>query len=470
MFIIDHVLSPCLNEQLGRNSDGHSKIFGFAKDGFPIYGPFQTSSTYAKSCWALRDYNSQSTGCASGGRTCVLNDPFDPTQGVSAASPHGPSFTATITTPSGTTFQAKNGVFFEDYYYDKSCKTSEAINLDQYNGHAHGNYPYHYHLTMSASGRAAAFPYAVGPKFYGCLSQLTPNSQCSKRVKSNYGAVSVGGTSTCGISTMKPSTECMDSVYSLYQPTLAPAPTPRPTAQVAPIVQFTSKITLDEVPATELDSSSKKALINATATVMEVRSDDVSITSQKSTQVGGFKSIAIKLMAPTSYTIEVVVDVSLNTVDYGNANPNTLLESKTNKLQTAARTGALTTEINNAATIFGSNILQNINVIDLGITTFSIVTPPSSNSDSDELSGGAIAGIVIAVIIVVILIATGIYYYVLWQRTFGPQSPQKVNTDEPIDVPPAEATEVDEKGASAPVAVEVEAEQQVVQVDNAQAV
>jgi hypothetical protein len=162
MFVIDHMVSECLAKQLGRkygaDAGGHSNIFGFAKDGFPIYGPFQSNS-YARSCWKTRNYGSETTGCPTGRRSCVLVDPFDPSQGVTTLASEGPSFSATITNPYGGTFTTINGVFFEDYYFDSACKALGGVYLDEYNGHAHGTYPYHYHLTLDS------FPYAVGPKF-----------------------------------------------------------------------------------------------------------------------------------------------------------------------------------------------------------------------------------------------------------------------------------------------------------------
>jgi YHYH protein len=56
-----HSWSPCLAAKLGDPSpktgtagsgtDGHSPIYGWAADGYPIYGPWQASGQLAQSCW-----------------------------------------------------------------------------------------------------------------------------------------------------------------------------------------------------------------------------------------------------------------------------------------------------------------------------------------------------------------------------------------------------------------------------------
>jgi hypothetical protein len=36
-----HFYSPCLAEQAGDNFTGHSPLYAFAFDSYPIYGPYQ---------------------------------------------------------------------------------------------------------------------------------------------------------------------------------------------------------------------------------------------------------------------------------------------------------------------------------------------------------------------------------------------------------------------------------------------
>ena len=68
--VVDHSYSPCLAVQLNDVGTGHSPIYGFAKDGFPIFGPYQKVSVLARSCWATRDYSDAMQGCADGKRSC----------------------------------------------------------------------------------------------------------------------------------------------------------------------------------------------------------------------------------------------------------------------------------------------------------------------------------------------------------------------------------------------------------------
>ena len=67
--------------QLNDDGSAHSPVHGFANDGYPIYGPYQDADTLAVSCWVERDYSDPIVGCEGGDRTCILNDPWDYTQG-----------------------------------------------------------------------------------------------------------------------------------------------------------------------------------------------------------------------------------------------------------------------------------------------------------------------------------------------------------------------------------------------------
>jgi len=146
----------------------HSAIFGFAADGYPVYGPYhdKSNNTLATSCWKVRDYTSgTNTGCSDSARSCTMVDAYDPSQGTTSVTA-GPGFTDKYSSLSGNEFTATNGSFFEDYYYDASCSTQGGQYLDQYNGHEHDELGYHYHLTIDSDG-TATFPYTFGPKYKG---------------------------------------------------------------------------------------------------------------------------------------------------------------------------------------------------------------------------------------------------------------------------------------------------------------
>lgn len=181
---------------LGDTGTGHSPIYGFASDSYPIYGPYQAANTLAKPCWKKRDYASTSTtGCSDGTRSCLLVNNLDPTQGVTAASSSGPNTTTTVKTQSSNTVSSASGIYFEDYYYDSSCGAQGGEYLNEYNGHDHDNLGFHYHTTLDSSKRPV-FPYIVGPKFYGCVRGGT----CSTTLSVGQGSSGTTVSSACGTS------------------------------------------------------------------------------------------------------------------------------------------------------------------------------------------------------------------------------------------------------------------------------
>lgn len=170
-----HFYSSCWEAVTEEDSAStHSAIFGFSADGYPVYGPYhdKSSGTLATSCWKVRDYSHNTdTGCSDNTRSCVMVDPYDPTQGTKMVNA-GPDFSEHYTSLSGNDFIATNGSFFEDYYYDASCSAQENQYLDQYNGHDHDDLGYHYHLTIDSNG-TATFPYTFGPKYKGNVPEGT---------------------------------------------------------------------------------------------------------------------------------------------------------------------------------------------------------------------------------------------------------------------------------------------------------
>lgn len=160
-----HYLPDCLAEQLGDGGDGHSPIYGWMADGYPVYGPWNASGEAAQSCWRPRDYSADSeTGCGEeGARTCFLTDQADPSQGTVPAGSSGPNVDDVITSLSGNQFVAQSGVYYEDYYFDSECAEAGGPNLDQHNGHDHDDLGYHYHITST-------FPYTAGPEYRGALA------------------------------------------------------------------------------------------------------------------------------------------------------------------------------------------------------------------------------------------------------------------------------------------------------------
>ncbi len=179
-----HSNPVCLADQLGDVGDGHSMIYGFAADGYPIYGPWHDTGVLAQSCWKARDYDdpNSATGCGvAGERSCLLVDQYDIILGTVPAESNGPSTSEIVSSMSGNEFVTTSGYYFEDYYYDASCTAQGIEYLDEHNGHDHDGLGYHYHVSVEqlADGTLRdVFPFYVGPAYAGVL-QDNALAQCS---------------------------------------------------------------------------------------------------------------------------------------------------------------------------------------------------------------------------------------------------------------------------------------------------
>jgi hypothetical protein len=169
-----HSFSWCLADLVGDDGSAHSPVFGFAADGYALYGPYESAGVLALSGWQTRDYGAseEKGGCGTPGeRTCVLVDEYDVSKGVDASVPRGPDVGAEVTTQSRNPVTADDGYYYEDWYY--AGTPSGGAQLDEHNGHDTGDgRGYHYHLTVVGDGPrnfTERFPYSVGPRFFGEL-------------------------------------------------------------------------------------------------------------------------------------------------------------------------------------------------------------------------------------------------------------------------------------------------------------
>lgn len=177
-----HVYTRCLADLVGDDGSGHSPIFGFSADGYPLYGPYESDMTLAVSGWETRDYGADTDegGCGTEGeRSCILVDTYDVSKGVTQVL-NGPDIDEEVTTLSGNLLVASDGYYFEDYYF--AHHTVEGTRLDEYNGHdTDDGRGYHYHITLTQTEEGKlipAFPYTIGPRFKGELASNSI-SQCS---------------------------------------------------------------------------------------------------------------------------------------------------------------------------------------------------------------------------------------------------------------------------------------------------
>ena len=203
------------------HSDGHSKIIGFAADGYPIYGPFGYLDPSNPNSGAIRMVSSyqsstgganrpgpqqvtllantisgsnltvsttfglnpgmrvtQNTGGLTSGSMWIINNGLGTAVGPAqfTGGTNQVQLNSNVTLYEGTvlTFEYLPGAFIEDYTYLRNSGT-----LDQYNGRycktpdfPNGTYAY---FATQDSTNSPVFPYFVGQAFYGSLN-INPNT------------------------------------------------------------------------------------------------------------------------------------------------------------------------------------------------------------------------------------------------------------------------------------------------------
>lgn len=174
-----HSYNACLKQQLGDEGKGHSPIYGYAGDGYPIHGPYHSKDVLAKSCWKKRDYSANSaTGCGSEGqRTCKFIDEENISLGVENVTA-GPATSDIINFFTAGDGPAVSGIYYEDYYYDPQCTAQGEEYLDEHSGHDHDGLGYHYHTSVDEN-LSPVFPLVNGPDYYGSLN--SSSFQCFRR-------------------------------------------------------------------------------------------------------------------------------------------------------------------------------------------------------------------------------------------------------------------------------------------------
>ncbi len=172
-----HYYTQCLADIVGDEGNGHSPVYGYADDGYPIYGPWYADGVLAVSSWVVRDYSDALVGCSDGQRSCVMADEFDPGKGTVPASTAGYDLgyeKDIVPLFRNGAIVVNAGAYYEDMYWDASLAAQGGKYLDEHNGHDHDGLGYHYHITVTQNGDGSlkpAFPYIIGPTFYG----TTPN-------------------------------------------------------------------------------------------------------------------------------------------------------------------------------------------------------------------------------------------------------------------------------------------------------
>jgi hypothetical protein len=139
----------------------HSPILGWAFDGYPVYGPYGYSTATSSSSGVRRMVSSYALRTDNTTTRTSLPAWAQAYQGITTltSSQYGPSVSSTYPL----------GRYVEDYAY-----TAGSGDLDQYNGRFcvtpdFPNGTYAYFVTIDATGKPA-FPYYLGPQFYGTVS------------------------------------------------------------------------------------------------------------------------------------------------------------------------------------------------------------------------------------------------------------------------------------------------------------
>ena len=141
-----------LISQLGGDSTHFSPLLGYAFDGFPIYGPYAYANPDGTG-GVVRVTSSYQTRSVTQRTTLSDGTVLSPTQ-------YGPAVSS----------QYPLGYYVEDYQY-----VAGSGMLDQYNGRftVTPDYPqgtYAYFTTTDSLGNSA-YPYIIGPQYYGVVSQ-----------------------------------------------------------------------------------------------------------------------------------------------------------------------------------------------------------------------------------------------------------------------------------------------------------
>ena len=402
-----HTFSPCLAELLGDQGLTHSPVYGFARDGYPIYGPWQDSTQLAQSCWKKRNYDGNSTaaggwGCMAsssdttnkGKRTCVLDNPWDPTATTALISSYtGPSTSATVVSQSGNGYTAESGSYWEDYYYDSECGGSGGVYLNQYNGHTHGNLGFHYHLTVDSDG-LPQFPFGIGPQFYGVLSAGHEDYCCTTVENAGTGTCTgansnydnqVNGNSDASNSAIGSGFETT-AVYNNYENHVNP---------FCSSISTDVEVTLSGFTSNTLTSLQLNAISNAVADVTGVSESDVTITDYTASALDRrLTTRDVKRMLTSSWSIDFIINISANYA---------FLTLYTGAAASATSTSDLENAIVDAfsSAIAGSDFINAINAecnATCNLPTLTVIVDDDDTGDSEKKFNPMVLIAIIAII------------------------------------------------------------------------
>jgi hypothetical protein len=183
----------------------------------------------------------------------------------------------------------------------------------------------------------------------------------------------------------------------------------------------------------ELDSNAQNAVLNVTASSMNIPIDTVEYvtgiaTAESRRKLSEFSSISLFV---TTYSILAVTKVVIPLSATSYANPAQLYESLTTLLTDAVTSGAFTEQLVKVSASFNASVLATADVSGVSNSAASVdipvpndddegndVVPISGDEDSnDPLNAGAISGIVIGGFFFLVLCGAAVYYFLIKQNS-----------------------------------------------------
>ncbi|HEX8295686.1 MAG TPA: YHYH protein [Chthoniobacteraceae bacterium] len=340
--------------------NGHSPIVGWAKDGFPIYGPYGYSSALNASSsvrrmvtgFVPRDGLNGTTNLATTGRTTVpewAKRVYAYTSTTLASSKYGPAVS--------TTFPLGRYIEDNDYLGDLGKVQGTDFDLDQYNGRlcVTPEYPggtYAYFVAISATG-SSLYPYNVGKQYYG-----TPTGAIVTSVAETVTTAFKGGPDTqevASIDSVNPSTGNVALVWtSVEGGTYKVEASLEQASGSADLVTWTTlnaSVAATSNATTTFLVDNGAALADSTRFYRTIRTALATYDPVTGTTTGG-STEGISSVSPTSGSrgATVTVTATLNSAYTPPPPPNTVAPSAATLTKTGATTITATSRTRDAST------------------------------------------------------------------------------------------------------------------------
>jgi hypothetical protein len=175
----------------------------------------------------------------------------------------------------------------------------------------------------------------------------------------------------------------------------------------------------------ELDINAQKAVLNVTASSMNIPLDTVQYvtgiaSAESRRKLSEFSAIHLFV---TTYSILAVTKVVIPLSATSYSNPAQLYEGLTTKLDDAVTSGAFTEQLVKVSASFNASSLATADVSGVSNSAASVDIPASQDDDDDAtvvisngsddavLDDGAIAGIVIGGFFFLVLCGAAVYYF-----------------------------------------------------------